>query len=320
MSRPENTDDLLQSALSTAFTPVSIAPEPPSDAPIAPPNAAPAPAPEPAPSPPTSQEERNKWEEERRRWEEESAAIEQSWREQSAVERREAEERRARIAAERVATGETWEKLDQEQPPRGPPNPLFGISGSSSLPEAGPSAAGEPTGSSAHALEASQVSSHVFSHATTPERVQPWEEVEGVLSMESSYPSLSFPEQSDSTSPDLPSRYRISTRATGDARAGSGRVPVSAAAAAAAAGAVAPPSATLSIFDSRLPARARALALISSLSINFLLPFVNGVMLGFGEIFARSLASRFGWKVPGGAAAAVGIGASVASKRRWFGS
>ncbi|THZ44274.1 TOM13-domain-containing protein, partial [Aureobasidium pullulans] len=30
-------------------------------------------------------------------------------------------------------------------------------------------------------------------------------------------------------------------------------------------------------------------------AINLLLPFVNGLMLGFGELFANELAFRFGW-------------------------
>jgi len=38
-------------------------------------------------------------------------------------------------------------------------------------------------------------------------------------------------------------------------------------------------------------------ALLGSLTINLVLPFVNGVMLGFGEIFAENvLFSYFGWK------------------------
>lgn len=61
-----------------------------------------------------------------------------------------------------------------------------------------------------------------------------------------------------------------------------------------------PPSLTVSIFGRGLTPRARVLAIISSLAINMLLPFVNGVMLGFGEIFARNVIGPFfGWKVPG---------------------
>jgi hypothetical protein len=34
---------------------------------------------------------------------------------------------------------------------------------------------------------------------------------------------------------------------------------------------------------------------LKSTAINFILPFINGVMLGFGEIAANELAFRFGW-------------------------
>ena len=58
------------------------------------------------------------------------------------------------------------------------------------------------------------------------------------------------------------------------------------------------------MFDSSLSPKTRTLALLSSVAINVLLPFVNGVMLGFGEIFAKNLVSWLGWKVPGTASAA----------------
>lgn len=57
-----------------------------------------------------------------------------------------------------------------------------------------------------------------------------------------------------------------------------------------------PANATSAIFDTTLSGKTRTLALISSLAINLFLPFVNGVMLGFGEIFARNVAVKwFGW-------------------------
>jgi hypothetical protein len=75
---------------------------------------------------------------------------------------------------------------------------------------------------------------------------------------------------------------------------------------------------TLAVFDDTLPVRSRFLALLSSLSINFFLPFVNGVMLGFGEIFAKTVIVRwFGW---GPAVATnVGLGQSGHSRRNWWG-
>lgn len=36
-------------------------------------------------------------------------------------------------------------------------------------------------------------------------------------------------------------------------------------------------------------------SLLRSAAINLLLPFVNGVMLGFGELFAHEAAFRLGW-------------------------
>ncbi|ORZ04281.1 outer membrane protein TOM13-domain-containing protein [Absidia repens] len=34
---------------------------------------------------------------------------------------------------------------------------------------------------------------------------------------------------------------------------------------------------------------------LKSTAINFLLPFINGVMLGFGEILANELVLKYGW-------------------------
>ncbi|KAF6757257.1 hypothetical protein DFP72DRAFT_846130 [Ephemerocybe angulata] len=72
----------------------------------------------------------------------------------------------------------------------------------------------------------------------------------------------------------------------------------------------APPSSTLAIFDSSLSTKTRVIALFSALAINLALPFVNGVMLGFGEIFAKNVVLQyFGWKPtgPGSVAAAAGL-------------
>lgn len=48
-------------------------------------------------------------------------------------------------------------------------------------------------------------------------------------------------------------------------------------------------SITLLLFDPTTSARTRVLALVATLGINFLLPFVNGVMIGFGEITAKGI-------------------------------
>ncbi|CAO3646358.1 unnamed protein product [Cunninghamella blakesleeana] len=37
------------------------------------------------------------------------------------------------------------------------------------------------------------------------------------------------------------------------------------------------------------------ISFIKSTAINFVLPFINGVMLGFGEIFANELVIKYGW-------------------------
>lgn len=38
-----------------------------------------------------------------------------------------------------------------------------------------------------------------------------------------------------------------------------------------------------------------ALSLLRTAAINLVLPFINGLMLGFGELFAHELAFRWGW-------------------------
>ncbi|KAF9069218.1 hypothetical protein BDP27DRAFT_1447813 [Rhodocollybia butyracea] len=71
-----------------------------------------------------------------------------------------------------------------------------------------------------------------------------------------------------------------------------------------------PTSVTLSVFDSSLSTSTRVKAFASALAINLLLPFVNGVMLGFGEIFAKNIVLGWlGWKpdVPGSTAASLGV-------------
>ncbi|KAF8541578.1 outer membrane protein TOM13-domain-containing protein, partial [Trichophaea hybrida] len=38
-----------------------------------------------------------------------------------------------------------------------------------------------------------------------------------------------------------------------------------------------------------------AITLLRTAAINLILPFINGLMLGFGELFAHELAFRWGW-------------------------
>jgi hypothetical protein len=116
-----------------------------------------------------------------------------------------------------------------------------------------------------------------------PDATEKWEEIPSVTS---SFPSLSFPRSSPDHS--LREGASIQNPLTPQTKA--------------------PLSATQAIFDPSLPTRARVSAFFSSLAINMLLPFVNGVMLGFGEIFAKNvILGWFGWKT-GGTVAAVGIG------------
>jgi hypothetical protein len=58
-------------------------------------------------------------------------------------------------------------------------------------------------------------------------------------------------------------------------------------------------SLTLAIFASGITWRRRSYLLLASLAINLGLPFLNGVMLGFGEIFARSVIAPFIGLTPG---------------------
>src|SRR6266511_1942392 len=110
------------------------------------------------------------------------------------------------------------------------------------------------------------------------EELQKWEDVPSVAS---SFPSLSF----DATPPP-------------PAEPSASKPPV---------------SVTLSVFDSSLSTRTRILAFASSLAVNLLLPFINGVMLGFGEIFAKNVAvGWFGWK--NAATANVGLRTNSRSK------
>ncbi|KJA22902.1 hypothetical protein HYPSUDRAFT_40371 [Hypholoma sublateritium FD-334 SS-4] len=114
---------------------------------------------------------------------------------------------------------------------------------------------------------------------------QKWEDVPSVTS---SYPSLSFPEHSESP----PSKSQPAPPQ-------------------------APVSVTLAIFDPSLSRQTRLTAFFSSLAINLFLPFVNGVMLGFGEIFAKNIVMQwFGWKPTGPASTVTNVGLRGTRKER----
>ncbi|CCC71733.1 hypothetical protein NCAS_0I00650 [Naumovozyma castellii] len=53
-----------------------------------------------------------------------------------------------------------------------------------------------------------------------------------------------------------------------------------------------PTSLNLSLSNSKY---SRIISFVSSSSINLFLPFLNGLMLGFGELFAHEISWRFNW-------------------------
>jgi len=113
---------------------------------------------------------------------------------------------------------------------------------------------------------------------TVTDESQKWEDVPSVTS---SYPSMSFPEHNDTPPPPHPQPPSQQP----------------------------PNSVTLAIFDSTLSMRTRVTAFLSSLAVNLFLPFVNGVMLGFGEIFAKEIVMGWlGWKNSGPAHSVANIG------------
>jgi len=119
----------------------------------------------------------------------------------------------------------------------------------------------------------------------------------------SSFPSMSFPEPSRSHSPEhllhAPAAARTTTTTTTTTPPAAHPAPAA--------------SATLAVFDGTLPIGMRFWALVSSLSINMFLPFVNGVMLGFGEIFAKTvIVGWLGW----GPTVATNLGLGVRSRNR----
>ena len=147
---------------------------------------------------------------------------------------------------------------------------------------------------------------------------QSWENVPSD-SLASSYPSINFPPLEGSQPPGNQSRHReppegpssslYSRRGQGGIGGDGGNKDQSAAGLTLPP--VAPPSVTLAIFDTTLSRRARLLALASSVAINLVLPFINGIMLGFGEIAAKSLFRWSGWREVAG-----GLGLRVASGER----
>ncbi|KAI6108218.1 hypothetical protein F5141DRAFT_1064425 [Pisolithus sp. B1] len=137
------------------------------------------------------------------------------------------------------------------------------------------------------------------SHFTRPSAgVSPYQQMVNDPSSPESYPSLSLSDPSGLQSPSprrdpFPAEYppsppqkAVEAKTTGP-----------------------PPSTLPSILDGTIKRRTRLSLILSSLAINLLLPFINGVMLGFGEIFAKEvLVGWLGWKLRRGrTTASVGL-------------
>ncbi|KAG9046368.1 hypothetical protein FS837_004544 [Tulasnella sp. UAMH 9824] len=228
-------------------------------------------------------------------WREEYDARLAEWRAQSAVARKKAEETRERYAAIR-AQEEAESAAAGRQPLPAPSQATLGEPGREhvSPADARDLVTGEQQGHQHHPTTISSPAISV-SHPSEAEHDR-WEDVPSVVS---SFPSLPSGTSPPSQPRDTPARTEAGTKtekehdkAPGKGPAASQHTPTASQVAR-----PQPPSVTPLVLDSSLPAKTRAFALISSLAINMFLPFVNGVMLGFGEIFARNvLAPWIGWQ------------------------
>lgn len=149
----------------------------------------------------------------------------------------------------------------------------------------------------------SQSTEHAVQHgkAESGSPSQPWEHLSSSLT--SSYPSMSFPDASTPQSPSPQPALLAPTFAPAPVHSHphpkETQDPT-----------YIPPSILPSIMDNTVAPRTRLSFVLSSLAINLLLPFINGVMLGFGEIFAKDVVvGWFGWKTrrPGSTAAGLGL-------------
>jgi hypothetical protein len=116
-----------------------------------------------------------------------------------------------------------------------------------------------------------------------------------------------------SSSSSKPSKPSTSESAPEQNPTGSADLPISAYLTSSTSSSSTPPSLTLALFSSKyLPLRRRVLLGFACLGINILLPFVGGMMAGFGEITAKSVqaAMRDAWfgTRGGGSVAEVGLG------------
>lgn len=234
-------------------------------------------------------------------WKGEYEAQVEEWRAQSAEARAKAERERVRWeqirkreAEERQALGqepENWDALGSHITSSfaAASEALASSSASVASTSLGDSGhlVSEPKGSSSHLHD----SQHLKTDTGSPS--QKWEHIDS--SPTSSYPSMLFPDNS------IPSSFKLQqmTGCGQPQEQDSAEHKYS----------NMPPSTIPSLFDGTIAPRTRMNLLLSCLAINLLLPFVNGMMLGFGEIFAKNVLVRWmGWKSQNGRTAAnVGI-------------
>lgn len=307
--RPEG-EDLLQAALSDPFS----VPNLPRVSPFQPAN--PAAPPETAPSdevlsPTATSPESSVSPADFDAWKEEYSSQVTEWRRQSATVRARAEVERARWEERRAHEQQQQEEHAGEDVRQRQDTHTSDAStsctsdweavshrSSTDAPVSTPAPAPPPPVAAPQSHRDAQTAPHKppapAAAAADPTGSPNWENV--LSSPTSSFPSMSFPEPSRPHSPEHTHAPRTAAPAP---------PPMAAA------------SATLAVFDDTLPNGTRVWALITSLSVNMLLPFVNGVMLGFGEIFAKTVV--VGWLGWGPAVTTnVGLGVpSASSRRRW---
>jgi hypothetical protein len=295
----QSNEYILQSALETAFQHTDIAPKSAASAQATPTSLSDAPA-------VTLEVPEGSETVEEDAWKGEYEAQVEEWRAQSAEARAKAERERARWeqirireAEERQALGqepENWDALGSHITSSFAAASEVLASSSASVASTSLADSGhlvdEPKGPSNHLND----SHHLKTDNGSPS--QKWEHIDS--SPTSSYPSMSFPETSIPSSPSPPhfSLQQTTGRGQPQEQRSAERKPSNV-----------PPSTIPSLLDSTIAPRTRTTLLLTSLAINLLLPFVNGVMLGFGEIFAKNvLVGWIGWKSQSGYAAAnVGV-------------
>ncbi|KZP23782.1 hypothetical protein FIBSPDRAFT_1042635 [Athelia psychrophila] len=280
-------EKLLQSALATAFTPAPTF-RPSGPAPDTHPTSPP-PAPPPAMSDdPSAASSSSSMDDS---WKSEYETQVQSWRAESAEAREKAERERAKW--EEIRAKEK-EQQAQSEPPQAPAMAR--------------NLGAEPSPADVRDLVAGEKEGNFDSHAhqdtgdESKASSQKWSDIHSDLT--SSYPSMSFPSPSRPPSPTqshTKRKHPLQEPKPYPEHPSHPDPPHPSA--------PSPTSTTLAIFDPNLPTSTRVGALFTSLGINLVLPFVNGVMLGFGEIFAKNIVLGWlGWKgLPGASVANVGV-------------